>query len=128
MVSQPKVADSSIYSRRLEKVAPDVGCNVYPECLTCPLVQCQHDEMIRTQFRKGVSYFIYLLQEKEGLSMEEVADFFEVEQHVVWWIISTYRKEYLLQGVDYTPYLLSLPVLRPFTTEFPAMEFTITWL
>lgn len=52
---------------------PDNGCEVYEECLSCPLPKCIHDEALVSQMNRARNARIRMLHFDHGMKMIDIA-------------------------------------------------------
>jgi DNA-binding NarL/FixJ family response regulator len=72
----------------------DDGCEIHPECLTCPLPRCRYDEP------GGLNGMLTRMRDREvvrlrakGAPVEEIADVFGVSRRTVFRILTAKYKE-----------------------------------
>lgn len=72
----------------------DDGCDIYPECLTCPLPRCRYDEPggLRGMINAARDSQIASLRTR-GLQIEEIADHFGLSRRTVFRILTAKYKE-----------------------------------
>jgi len=68
----------------------DDGCNIHPECLTCPLERCRYEEPggLRAVLNAGRDRQIAFLRSK-GVAAEKIAGRFGVSRRTVFRIVET---------------------------------------
>ena len=72
----------------------DDGCEIHPECLTCPLPRCRYDEP------GGLNGMLNRMRDREivrmrtkGMPVEEIADEFGVSRRTIFRILTAKYKE-----------------------------------
>jgi len=68
----------------------DDGCDLYPSCLSCPLPRCRYDVPggVRTLLNKERDHQIRVLREDAGMSVDEIAERFQVSRRTVFRALS----------------------------------------
>ena len=63
----------------------DMGCEVSPSCLRCPLPQCKYDDPIWYQQyrRQGRDQTIWNAQQREGATVFELAEQFQLSPRTI---------------------------------------------
>lgn len=93
-----KLCDSATDSRSVayyQKFHADLGCEVAPSCLACPLPACKHDDPTGYQrWRRQLrDRRIVSQMEKQGLSIQRAALSFQVTERTIFRIIARMRQE-----------------------------------
>lgn len=68
----------------------DDGCDLYPSCLSCPLSRCRYDVPggVRALLNKERDHQIRVMREDAGMSVDEIADRFQVSRRTVFRALS----------------------------------------
>ena len=63
----------------------DDGCDLFPSCLACPLARCRYDVPggVRALLNQERDHQIRVLREDAGLSVDEIAERFQVSRRTV---------------------------------------------
>lgn len=63
----------------------DDGCDLFPSCLSCPLPRCRYDVPggVRAMLNQERDHQIRVLREDVGLSVDDIADRFQVSRRTV---------------------------------------------
>ena len=71
----------------------DGGCDLYPSCLRCPLPRCRYDDPggAAAMLRSGRNAAILRLADRDGLTVEELAQSFGVSRRTVFRVLSAGR-------------------------------------
>jgi len=69
----------------------DDGCDLFPSCLSCPLPRCRYDMPggVRALLNRERDHQIRILREDAGLSVDEIADRFQVSRRTVFRALAT---------------------------------------
>ncbi|MCK9487551.1 MAG: helix-turn-helix domain-containing protein [Dehalococcoidia bacterium] len=69
----------------------DDGCDLFPSCLSCPLARCRYDVPggVRALLNQERDHQIRVLREDAGLSVDEIAERFQVSRRTVFRALST---------------------------------------
>ncbi len=69
----------------------DEGCDLFASCLACPLPRCRYDEPggVRAMLNRERDHQIRVLRDDAGLSVDEIADRFQVSRRTVFRALST---------------------------------------
>lgn len=72
----------------------DDGCDIHPQCLTCPLPRCRYEDP------GGLKGLLNGMRDREivalktrGMTIEEIADVFEVSRRTVFRVLTEKYKE-----------------------------------
>jgi len=70
----------------------DDGCDLFPSCLSCPLTRCRYDVPggVRALLNQERDHQIRVMREEAGLSVDEIADLFEVSRRTVFRALSQF--------------------------------------
>ena len=70
----------------------DDGCDLFPSCLSCPLTRCRYDVPggVRSLLNQERDHQIRVMREDSGLSVDEIADLFEVSRRTVFRALSQF--------------------------------------
>jgi hypothetical protein len=68
----------------------DDGCDLFPSCLSCPLPRCRYDVPggVRAMLNQERDHQIRVLREDVGLSVDDIADRFQVSRRTVFRALS----------------------------------------
>ncbi len=69
----------------------DEGCDLFASCLTCPLPRCRYDEPggVRAMLNRERDHQMRVLRDDAGLTVDEIADRFQVSRRTVFRALST---------------------------------------
>ncbi|MQC19241.1 MAG: HTH domain-containing protein [Chloroflexi bacterium] len=69
----------------------DDGCDLFPSCLSCPLPRCRYDVPggVRALLNRERDQQIRILREDAGLSVDEIADRFQVSRRTIFRALAT---------------------------------------
>lgn len=69
----------------------DDGCDLFPSCLSCPLPRCRYDVPggVRAMLNQERDHQIRVLREDAGLSVDDIADRFQVSRRTVFRALAT---------------------------------------
>ncbi len=69
----------------------DDGCDLFPSCLSCPLPRCRYDVPggVRALLNQERDHQIRVLRDDAGLSVDEIAERFQVSRRTVFRALST---------------------------------------
>jgi len=69
----------------------DDGCDLFPSCLSCPLPRCRYDVPggVRALLNRERDHQIRILREDAGLSVDEIADRFQVSRRTIFRALAT---------------------------------------
>ncbi len=68
----------------------DDGCDLFPSCLSCPLPRCRYDVPggVRALLNQERDHQIRVLRDDAGLSVDEIAERFQVSRRTVFRALS----------------------------------------
>lgn len=68
----------------------DDGCDLFPSCLSCPLVRCRYDVPggVRALLNQERDHQIRVLRDDVGLTVDEIAERFQVSRRTVFRALS----------------------------------------
>jgi hypothetical protein len=71
----------------------DTGCDLHPNCLTCPLVRCRYDEPggARRLLSDARDHSIIVLQSEAGLPVSALAERFGLSRRTVFRVLARAR-------------------------------------
>lgn len=71
----------------------DTGCDLYPSCLTCPLPRCRYEEPggAAAMLRTGRDANILRLADREGLTVDQLAETFGVSRRTIFRVLRAGR-------------------------------------
>ena len=74
---------------------PDVGCDLFPACLNCPLPRCRYDEPLAMRYegKRRRDKEVMRLREVEGASIKELTSIFGLSRRTIHRILRRYRNE-----------------------------------
>lgn len=69
----------------------DDGCDIFPSCLACPLPRCRYDVPggVRAMLNQERDHQIRVLKEDLGLTVDEIAERFQVSRRTVFRALAT---------------------------------------
>ena len=78
-----------------ESYYPDLGCDLFPACLSCPLPRCRYDEPLALKYasKRRRDKEIIRLKSEEGMTIKQLASTFGVSRRTIHRIVRRSKNE-----------------------------------
>ena len=78
-----------------EDYYPDLGCDLFPACLSCPLPRCRYDEPEALKYgsKRRRNKEVMRLKNNEGMTIKQLASAFGLSRRTIHRIIGRSKNE-----------------------------------